>query len=335
MSTRHASYRITAALFLGAALAAAVTACDRDPLAAPRTPTAPSAARSATSPPIGAGGILFVGTHDESKGEIYRMSADGSRLVRLTSDTLADFWPHASPDGTRFTWVHRPPNAVNLDDEVYVADIDGSHPRAVTRLHTSVYSPRFSPDGTRILFTALMPDGTMDLYVVNVDGTGLVNLTNTSASSEQFASWSPDGARIAFGSNRVTGHQSIWVMNADGSHVKLLRDCSTGFGCGQVAWSPLGTELVMVTSVDRDILTIDANTGATTGYIPTDSAEAPKQPDWSSDGRTIVFASQRGGNGTFDLWSAAPTRPGDLIPRPAKRLTSIDRGNEHEATFMR
>ncbi len=51
-----------------------------------------------------------------------------------------------------------------------------------------------------------------DIWVVNPDGTGLTNLTNTPDVAEFDPVWSPDGSRISF-----TRDADIWVMNADGS----------------------------------------------------------------------------------------------------------------------
>ena len=71
-----------------------------------------------------------------------------------------------------------------------------------------------SPDGSRIAFSNL------EIWVINANGTGPVNLTNNPA-YDAIPSWSPDGKRIAFVSNRH-GNDEIYVMNADGSNVQRL-----------------------------------------------------------------------------------------------------------------
>ncbi len=63
-------------------------------------------------------------------------------------------------------------------------------------------------------------DAGYDIYVINLDGSGEINLTNHPADDWRPA-WSPDGRRIAFVSDR-DGNWEIYVMNADGSDVRRL-----------------------------------------------------------------------------------------------------------------
>jgi hypothetical protein len=63
-------------------------------------------------------------------------------------------------------------------------------------------------------------DGNSEIYVINQDGSGLVNLTNNPA-DDVYPAWSPDGSRVAFVSGR-DGNYEIYVMNADGSDVTRL-----------------------------------------------------------------------------------------------------------------
>src|SRR5262245_23222638 len=56
-----------------------------------------------------------------------------------------------------------------------------------------------------------------DIIVMNADGSGQVNLTNTPEPlGERQPAFSPDGKLIAF-SQELSGEREIFVMNADGS----------------------------------------------------------------------------------------------------------------------
>jgi len=56
--------------------------------------------------------------------------------------------------------------------------------------------------------------GDSEVYVVNADGTGLMNLTDTPGEDAQSA-WSADGGQIAFASNR-DGNWEIYRMDVRG-----------------------------------------------------------------------------------------------------------------------
>jgi TolB protein len=73
--------------------------------------------------------------------------------------------------------------------------------------------------GNRIAFMSNR-DGTWEIYVMGIDGTGLKRLTNNAA-NDGLPTWSPDGRTIAFVSNQG-GAWSVWTMNPDGSNRRKL-----------------------------------------------------------------------------------------------------------------
>jgi len=80
--------------------------------------------------------------------------------------------------------------------------------------------------------------GQYDIFFVNADGGGIVNLTDSLADDE-WPSWSPDSLKIAFQSDRdvnAAAPLDIFVMNADGTNVVQLTTDTTKEG--QPAWSP-------------------------------------------------------------------------------------------------
>jgi Tol biopolymer transport system component len=74
-------------------------------------------------------------------------------------------------------------------------------------------APTLSPDGSRIAFMSRR-EGDWNVYVVNVDGSGLERLTDDEA-DDGLPTWSPDGNAIAFVSNRG-GPWAVWAMTPDG-----------------------------------------------------------------------------------------------------------------------
>lgn len=160
--------------------------------------------------------------------ELFWVDAEGERSHLLTRLGGLNADPAWSPDGSTiaFTTDHRG------HEEIWVVDpIDRSSrflgPIAPT---CSVENPRareptWSPDGARIAF-ALECHGNFDIYLMDIDGSNLVRVTDDPGNDFEPA-WSSDGRVIAFVSDRSDGDTDIWVMNADGSFQTNLTEEST------------------------------------------------------------------------------------------------------------
>jgi hypothetical protein len=232
--------------------------------------------------------IAFVSSRDrpdvegrQGNQEIYVMNADGSDQTRLTEDDAIDAAPAWSPDGRRIAFASSRGGGV----DIYLMNADGTDPTRLTNMMTrglGARIPAWSPDGRKIAFaTALQPD----IYVINVDGTGLRSLTTSPATDDQPA-WSPDGSKIAFQSNR-DGNLEIYVMNADGAQpVRLTfnqaRDLSPD-------WSPDGRRIAFASDRDGDqeiyVMNADGSAPVRLTFNPGEDG----RPGWSPDGGRIVF----------------------------------------------
>lgn len=125
---------------------------------------------------------------------VWVMNSDGSNLRRLTdhagSDELRDYWGNEyspwSPDGTRIAFTNSTGSGIYA---VYVIRADGSGLSRLTDPRAGTQFNGWSPDG-RVTFTSTAA-GTSDVYLIDPDGTGQINLTNTSDSNESGALWLP------------------------------------------------------------------------------------------------------------------------------------------------
>jgi len=97
--------------------------------------------------------------------------------------------------------------------------------------------PDWSPDGSRIAYSADLPDGSAQIFVMDADGSGVVQLTSDQAVN--FApAWSPDGTQIAFVKEEPNGTRDVWVMDVEGPDAHRL---AAGAGPQYApAWQPRG-----------------------------------------------------------------------------------------------
>src|SRR3989454_329506 len=155
-------------------------------------------------------------------------------LVAGCGDRNAPTAPTVGPLASKSAAGHlRPPGQLafvsnryaNYSYQIYVMNADGSSPvRLTTSYPCASIQPAWSPDGSKIVF--ITGCSGVDIWVMNADGSGLANLTNSPAGYGN-PTWSPDGARIA--------SDGITIMNADGTGVRVLP-----YGI-EPDWSPDGT----------------------------------------------------------------------------------------------
>lgn len=146
--------------------------------------------------------------------------------------------------------------------------------------------PRLSPDATRIVFTSKR-SGNYDLWLINVDGSGLRQLTNDPA-TDSAPAWSPDGTQIAFASSRG-GNSDVYVMKADGSAVSRLT--TNADYDGEPAWSPDGTLIAFISRRSAGAADYFLYTMTAQGGDPLLRSATPyaSRPNWSPDGTRILF----------------------------------------------
>lgn len=215
-----------------------------------------------------------------------------------SADTLTP-----SPNGGRIAFLKH--DDVRRVVHLWTMGRDGSAARVVQSGDQWVADPSWSPDGARLTFTNNTPDITSDIWVVNADGSGAVDLTPDPLPGvwfDRMPAWSPDGQRIAFSSNR-SGTTRIWTMRADGSNPTLLQ---TEDSAAQVepAWSPDGGRLAWLSVGPHNTFWISVARLDGSGFVQFPQAgTAVRLTAWLPDGR-IVFASNRGPN--FDIYALEP-----------------------------
>ncbi len=155
--------------------------------------------------------------------ELYVMDADGTNVQRLTFHPATDAEPRWSPDGSKILW--RTTRSGNSDLWVMDVAVDAdslivSNPLNVTAHPAFECAPEWGPDSFGISFVTDR-DGDNEVYLMNIDGTGVTNLTNSPNSSEFWSGWSLDGLTLVFDSNR-NGDEDLFLIDADGTNLRPL-----------------------------------------------------------------------------------------------------------------
>ncbi len=156
--------------------------------------------------------------HSREGGEvpaIYHTTGTDYQVLRRDGFPIQGELPVWTPD-RRFIYK----GCLGSDCGLILSNLDGSFPLQLTQDPNDT-NPAVSPDGQSVAFMSSR-GGNWDVYKVNVDGTGLTQLT-TDTADDGLPVWSPDGQMIAFVSNR-DGQWSMWVMNVDGRNQRPLFD---------------------------------------------------------------------------------------------------------------
>jgi len=155
-------------------------------------------------------------------------------------------------------------------------------------------------DVARIAFTTDR-DGNLEIYVMNADGSGQTNLTNSPKNADLHPTWSPLGNQVAY-TCRLGGNvgrlAEICVMNADGNNqVQLTANTAEE---SYPAWSPAGNKIAFVSSRDgnNEIYVMGVDGSNQTPLTHNDAHD--EMPAWSPDGKKIAFISNR--NDTWQIF---------------------------------
>ena len=259
--------------------------------------------------------------HDNNVRQIFTVDIVGGGLRKLTSGTVDLYTPKWSPDGAKIVFVSQlsiPERSfetcVYPSGSIFVMNADGSNIHDVTANHEEIrdcinVTPAWSPDSRRIAFASFKINIQSkqyfanllynfwattkypDIFIVDADGSNLINITETSKDSEISPAWSPDGKKIVFIANREGGQWleddwQVYIYQVAGRETSRLGDndlkwniigisknfgervityASESFG-PYISWSPDGN--LLSTQVFGHLVIADSSKGAILGEYP-------------------------------------------------------------------
>ena len=150
--------------------------------------------------------------------------------------------------------------------------------------------------GSSQLAFASTRSGAVEIYLMNIDGTGIRQVTNIPEGACQ-PKWSPDGMRMVFISPCVRNlisypGASLFLINADGTGLTPLP--SVPGGDYDPSWSPDGTQLAFTSLRKKGvpgIFIMDLKADYSIKSLVEDETKAISQPAWSPNGTEIAYVN--------------------------------------------
>jgi dipeptidyl aminopeptidase/acylaminoacyl peptidase len=221
-------------------------------------------------------------------------------IPQLTSGPSAVAW---SPDGSELVYSMR--------GSLWRQRVGSSEARQLTDGPGYDYQPDWSPDGRRIVYASYRDDA-IELRLLD-PATGASSSLLGGGSVNLEPRWSPDGRRIAFTSTAYQGRWHVFTADVtpDGRAERVERiteDRESGLPRYYYntedqylspTWSPDGTELILVSNRGHvwgagGFWRMAARTGAVPREIRDEETTWKGRPDWSRDGRRVVYSSYLG-----------------------------------------
>ena len=162
-----------------------------------------------------------------SNGQLWKIRSDGAggKMKIPGSGMNQDFSPHVSKNNKVAFCSYQGSRSSNGSVKrsrylIWASNLDGGE---LTQLREGKF-PYWSPDGSKIVF-----EHKNEIWLINADGTNLMQLTNTPKISEGLPTFSPDGLHIAYTSNEDSNGKpmtdyNIWTMNSDGAEKKQITE---------------------------------------------------------------------------------------------------------------
>ncbi len=218
---------------------------------------------------------------------LYLMNADGTGPLPLFKlQTLLFSRPSWSPDGTKVAVEVL--DIANDKTSIQIFDRSGKRVSPLGLRTSSLFSETaWSPDSKRIAYGDGDPNGSSNIFVANVDGSGTTQVTKNAQNNYAYLpAWSPDGKHIAFVESGQAGTE-LRVINSDGT---LLTTISTQGNPIRIepAWSPDGSQLAF-SDDEQSISVLNIDSGKVTRLV--DRLGSVYGPIWSPDGKQIAFTS--------------------------------------------
>lgn len=235
--------------------------------------------------------IAFIHTPDSaevpdpsSRNQLWTLHLETRQMRRVMNVPM--FTPDWHPDGSRFVF-----HSTRIPQYLFTVGADGPPIRQLTGPGSpnpdfeNTVVGRWRPDGNRILFSVEAGDRS-GIYTMDPDGSSVQKRVGWSLMPD----WFPSGDRITYVSwdssvEDPARRKQIYVARADGTNRRKLTDLDDSRDTAAPSVSPDGQQIAFAHDDQIYLMTAD---GTNVRQVTGGEGDAA-QPEWSPDGRTILF----------------------------------------------
>ncbi len=251
-------------------------------------------------------GIVLAQDASEAKKTEWNVLNPPYKLSTVSIDTEETTWSSLdiTPDGKKMVF--------DMLGDLYVVDIEGGQAKALTQDFAWDLQPAVSPDGSKIAFISDR-DGISNVWVMNIDGSNLKQVSKEKQNIIHSPKWSPDGEYIAatkgIMSTRSIPAGEIWLYHHSGGGGLVIKRRVNGRrdqkNIADPVFSPDGKYIYFTQdttpgstfSYNRDplksifsIIRYDLAKGREESFISGSGGAIVATP--SPDGKTVAFISR-------------------------------------------
>lgn len=265
----------------------------------------------------------------EKQFQIFTMNVQDNIPVRVSTGKGACTCAFFRPDGKKIIFAsnHESPETSEGRDQqssnnryswdltpymnIYQANPDGSDLIPLTSGPSYHAECAYASDGSHIVY-ASNQDGSMNLYIMDADGSNQHQITHTKSCYNGGPFFSPDGKQVVFRADREKAHYlQLFLIQSDGSEeTQLTFNEAVNWA---PYWHPNGRVIAYTTSIHGhqhyEIYLLNVVTGVE--HRLTHNPTFDGLPAFSHDGKRILWTSKRGDN-TSQIFIADFTMPAKL-----------------------
>jgi TolB protein len=159
--------------------------------------------------------------------------------------------PAWSPDGSKLAFQYSLVDrafvgSLNVKAGIWMVNADGTGLHQVTQRTPGSswdFGPQWSPDGSKLVFYRVDFKAKADaVFTVDIDGTGLFQVTPWALGAGDGPDWSPDGQWLLFRGEPKDGSSNVYKARPDGTELtNLTNELPSGYHYLSSSFSPDGT----------------------------------------------------------------------------------------------